>query len=284
MDLRASYRLCQEITKREAKNFYYAFITLPRDKRRAIYAVYAFCRQADDIADVSAPIEEKKTRLDRLRERLVRASKGDAGDGIDIALSDAISRYRIDSRDLSNVIDGVEMDLSISRYETFEDLKAYCYRVASAVGLSVLPILAGGAGLLPDEARALGERLGLGMQLANIVRDVGEDIAIDRVYIPQEDLRRYQVTEGMLRSGTMNDQVRDLLAFESERALRYMRAGRRVSRYLPRNARGCIDLLAEIYTRIMKTAKARDYDVFKERVSLPTHEKLLLILRSWFAR
>jgi len=284
MDLRASYRLCQEITKREAKNFYYAFITLPRAKRRAIYAVYAFCREADDIADANGPIEEKKTKLDRLRERLVRASERNSGDGIDIALSDAIERYGIDPQDLAHVIDGVEMDLSISRYETFEDLRAYCYRVASAVGLSVLPILAGGAGLLPDEARVLGERLGLGMQLANIVRDVGEDIAIDRVYIPQEDLRRFQVTEDMLREGRMNDRLRGLLAFESERALRYMREGRKVAEFLPRNARGCIVLLAEIYTRIMKMAKDRDYDVFSERLSLPTSEKLLLIMRSWAVR
>ena len=284
MDLASSYRLCQEITKREAKNFYYAFITLPRDKRRAIYAVYAFCREADDIADDDTPIEEKKSRLASLRERLVRASAKDPRDGIDIALSDAIGRYGIDSRDLEHVIDGVEMDLTISRYETFSDLKDYCYRVASAVGLSVLPILAGGADRLPGEARELGEKLGLGMQLANIVRDVAEDIAIDRVYIPQEDLRRFSVTEGMLRAGEMNDPLRDLLSFESERALRYMQEGRLVSRFLPRNARGCIDLLAEIYTRIMKMAKERNYDVFKERLSLPKREKLLLILRSWFAR
>ena len=284
MDLASSYRLCQEITKREAKNFYYAFITLPRTKRRAIYAVYAFCREADDIADANAPIEEKKLGLEGLRVRLDRASARDPRDGIDIALSDAIACYGIDPRDLAHVIDGVEMDLVVSRHETFSDLKIYCYRVASAVGLAVLPILAGGADRLPEEARALGEKLGLGMQLANIVRDVAEDIAIDRVYIPQEDLRRFGVTEYMLRDGAMNDQLRNLLSFESERALRYMQDGKHVSQYLPQNARGCIDLLAEIYTRIMKMAKAKDYDVFKERLSLPTSEKLLLILRSWFAR
>lgn len=284
MDLAGSYRLSQQITKREAKNFYYAFITLPREKRRAIYAVYAFCREADDISDADSPIEEKKKGLDGLRARLKLAQDGNPQGGIDVALSDVIAHYGIDPQDLAHVIDGVNMDLVISRYETFSDLQTYCYHVASAVGLSVLPILAGGADKLPAKARDAGELLGLGMQLANIVRDVAEDIAIDRVYLPQEDLRRFKVTEEMLREGVMNDHLRGLLSFESKRALSYMRKGRSVSEFLPHNARGCINLLAEIYTRIMKMAEARDYDVFKERLSLSKGEKMFLILRAWFGR
>jgi len=284
MDLERSYRLCQRITRREAKNFYYAFITLPREKRRAIYAVYAFCREADDIADADSSIDEKKSKLGVLRTRLERAQAGDPQGGIDIALSDAIMLYGIDPQDLAHVIDGVEMDLVISRYETFPDLQIYCYRVASAVGLSVLPILAGGGERLPVEVREAGEKLGLGMQLANIVRDVAEDIAIDRVYIPQEDLRRFQVSEEMLHHGVMNDDMRRLLSLESERARKYMREGERVSEFLPRNARGCITLLSRIYTRILEMAEVRDYDVFKERLSLSIGEKILLILRTWLGR
>ena len=284
MDLERSYRLCQRITRHEAKNFYYAFITLPREKRRAIYAVYAFCREADDIADADSSIEEKKTQLDELRIRLERACVGDPQGGTDIALSDAITRFAIDRQDLAHVIDGVEMDLVISRYETFPDLQIYCYRVASAVGLSVLPILAGGGERLAAQVRAAGERLGLGMQLANIVRDVAEDIAIDRVYIPQEDLRRFGVTDEMLRVGRMNDKMRNLLAFESERAKKYMREGERVSEFLPRNARRCIALLGTIYTRILEMAAARGYDVFRERLSLSSRQKVGLILRTWFGR
>ena len=284
MDLERSYRLCQRITRREAKNFYYAFITLPREKRRAIYAVYAFCREADDIADADSSIDEKKSKLGVLRTRLERAQAGDPQGGIDIALSDAIMLYGIDPQDLAHVIDGVEMDLVISRYETFPDLQIYCYRVASAVGLSVLPILAGGGERLPVEVREAGEKLGLGMQLANIVRDVAEDIAIDRVYIPQEDLRRFQVSEEMLHHGVMNDDMRRLLSLESERARKYMREGERVSEFLPRNARGCITLLSRIYTRILEMAEVRDYDVFKERLSLSIGEKMLLILRTWLGR
>jgi len=284
MDLERSYRLCQQITRHEAKNFYYAFITLPREKRRAIYAVYAFCREADDIADGNQPVEEKKVQLEGLRKRLDQASGGDPQGGIDVALADAIARFGIDPQDLAHVIDGVEMDLVVSRYETFSDLRSYCYRVASAVGLSVLPILAGGADMLPRKARDAGEKLGLGMQLANIVRDVAEDIAVDRVYIPQEDLRRFEVTEGMLREGVMNDQMHKLLSFESDRALSYMREGGGVCKFLPRNARGCIALLARMYTRILQKAAERDYDVFKERLSLSTGEKVRLILRVWLER
>lgn len=282
MDLELSYRLCQQITRHEAKNFYYAFITLPREKRRAIYAVYAFCREADDIADADSSIEEKRIQLDKLRARLDGACVGDPQGGTDIALSDAITRFAIDSQDLAHVIDGVEMDLVISRYETFPDLQIYCYRVASAVGLSVLPILAGGGERLAAQVRATGERLGLGMQLANIVRDVAEDIAINRVYIPQEDLRRFGVSEEMLRVGRMNDKMRNLLSFESERARQYIREGERVSEFLPRNARRCIALLGTIYTRILEMAAARGYDVFRERLSLSSRQKIGLILRTWF--
>jgi len=232
MDLERSYRLCQQITRHAAKNFYYAFITLPREKRRAIYAVYAFCREVDDIADADSSIEEKKIQLDKLRTRLDGACSGDPQGGTDIALSDAITRFAIDSQDLAHVIDGVEMDLVISRYETFPDLHLYCSRVASAVGLSVLPSSLGEERDCPRRRARLGV-LPWGVQLANIVRDVAEDIAIDRVYLPQEDLRRFGVTDEMLRVGRMNDKIRDLLSFESERAKSYMREGKHVSDVSP---------------------------------------------------
>jgi len=121
-----------------------------------------------------------------------------------------------------------------------------------------------------------------GVQLANIVRDVAEDIAIDRVYLPQEDLRRFGVTDEMLRVGRMNDKIRDLLSFESERAKSYMREGKHVSEFLPRNARRCIALLGTIYTRILEMAATRGYDVFQERLSLSSRQKVGLILRTWF--
>lgn len=284
MDLESSYRLCQHITRREAKNFYYAFVTLPREKRRAIYAVYAFCREADDIADNDLPLEEKKGGLKDLRSRLYSASANDPQMQADLALADAIGRFGIDPGDLAHVLDGVEMDLVISRYKYFEDLQVYCSRVASAVGQSVLPILAGGAEKVSLKMRDLGEKLGLGMQLANIVRDVAEDIRIDRLYLPLEDLRRYEVTEQMIIDGVMNDQVKQLLSFEISRALNYLRQGEQVSYLLPRNAQGCIRLLSSIYTAIMKLAISRDYDVFKQRLALSSLHKLRLLAQTWLKR
>ncbi len=280
MDLEPSYRLCQQITRREAKNFYYAFITLPRAERMAIYTVYAFCREADDIADSDLNIDEKHVDLDRLRARLTAAYGGDPQQPIDAALSDVVVRYSVNPQDLAHVIDGVEMDLSITHYEAFSDLATYCYRVASAVGLSVLPILTGGE-QLSDEARKAGEALGLGMQLANIVRDVAEDMARNRVYLPQEDLRRFAVTEEMLRVGTMNRQLRELIAFEVARSRDYLRQGKKVVDFLPRRSRGCPLLLAALYSRILDMAERRGFDVFRERLSLSTATKLLLILRAW---
>ncbi len=284
MDLERSYRLCKRIARHEAKNFYYAFVTLPRGKRRAIYAVYAFCREADDIADSSLGIEQKKQRLKGLRSRLYHAQAGDPKTKTDVALSHAITCFGIDVSDLAHVLDGVEMDLVISRYETIGDLELYCSRVASAVGQSVLPILAGGKRKVNSKMRNLGERLGLGMQIANIVRDLAEDISIDRIYIPQEDLRNFKVTEQMLRQGSMNDQLKSLLSFETKRALQYLREGQSVSESLPRNARACIKLLALIYTRIMEMAISRDYDVFEERLSLSTFQKISFIVRTWLDR
>ncbi len=284
MDLESSYRLCQRITRHEAKNFYYAFVTLPREKRRAIYAVYAFCREADDIADSDLALEQKKQNLKGLRSRLYQAQEGDPQENADIALSDAIARFGIGVSDLAHVIDGVEMDLVISRYENIRDLELYCSRVASAVGQSVLPILAGTKNEVDSKMRHLGEKLGMGLQLANIVRDLAEDIRIDRIYIPQEDLLNFEVKEQMLRDGVMNDQLRSLLSFEIKRALQYIREGQRLSEYLPRNARACIKLLSLIYTRVMEMAISRDYDVFKGKLSLSTLRKSTLIICAWLKR
>jgi len=280
--LRAAYDACSRITRREAKNFYFAFITLPRRKRRAIYAIYAFCREADDIADGDTPLVEKINALTRLRVRLAAVTAGEPQTLVDYALFDTTVRFSVDPGCLSLVIDGVEMDLTLSRYATFTDLRLYCYLVASAVGLSVLPILAHRRGRgLPEEAHKFGEALGLGMQLANIVRDVAEDMHRERVYIPGEDLERFSVTEEMLRASVANEKVRALLAFEVERARGYLQEGKGLLTHLPRHSRGCPALLAALYSRILDRIEERDYDVFSSRVSLSTREKLALTLRAW---
>ncbi len=280
--LKEAYEACLTITRQEARNFYFAFITLPRAKRRAIYAVYAFCREADDIADGDADLVEKIDAFTRLRKRLAAIVEGKPQTLTDIALYDTIVRFSVDPDHLVQVINGVEMDLTVLRYETFTDLQLYCHLVASAVGLSVLPILAHRRGWsLSREVENLGEDLGVGLQLANIVRDVAEDIERNRIYIPLEDLERFAVTEEMLRIGETNEEVRALLSFEIERARGYIRKGERLIDHLPRHARGCLMLLAAIYSRILDRIETKDYDVFSVRVSLSTREKLILTLRTW---
>lgn len=281
--LKAAHRYCARLTRREAKNFYFAFITLPKRKRLAIYAVYAFCREADDIADSELPLAEKAADLDRLRERLEAAAAGEPLMQADLALSDTIARFSVDPGDLADVLNGVEMDLTVSRYESFQELRRYCYLVAAAVGLSVLPILAhcrrGGAVCTAARDRAVA--LGLGMQLANIVRDVTEDIERDRVYLPKEDLKRFGVCEEDLQAGRLSGRMRALLAFEVERARDYLREGEKLLPYLPRRARGCPALLSGIYSRILERIEERDYDVFSSRIFLPSAEKLSLTLRTF---
>ena len=279
--LTSCYKDCAKLTRREAKNFYFAFITLPKRKRYAIYAVYAFCREADDIADGSAPLPRKRTALKQLRHRLGEAASGNPQTRLDAALSDAMDHYQIAPSDLAKVIDGVEMDLTITYYQTFDDLKRYCHCVAAAVGLSVLPVLSYHHGISTSSgARKEAIALGLGMQLANIIRDVDEDIRRGRCYIPIEDLNRFGVSKEDLEQGKLGKCTQELLSFEIARARSYMRAGEKLLKYLPRRSRGCPALLIGIYSRILDRIEQRSYDVFSGRISLTTREKLFLALRT----
>jgi 15-cis-phytoene synthase len=269
----AAYRRCARFTRREARNFVFAIATLPRVQRWAVEAVYVFCREADDIADGTGSLDEKAAGLAALGRRLDAAAAGTPAQR-DLALADAIVRYGIDPHDLHEVVEGVRMDLSIRRYAAFSELVLYCHRVASAVGLSVLPILASGRGGQATDLRDRGEALGLGMQLANIVRDVAEDLDRDRIYLPIEDLSRFGVTEDALRARRVTGPIRELLAFETARARATLRDGERVVAILPRRARAFPLLLSRIYGAVLDRIEASGYDVFSGRAALSTREKL----------
>lgn len=264
------------ITRREATNFYLAFLTLPREQRLGIYSLYAFFRRADDIADGPGTEEEKRRALSALVEGLSRPGE----DPILIALSWARDRFSIPEGLLRAVIAGVEMDLSKLRYDTFEELKEYCWHVAAAVGLTVLRVL--GA---PPEVDRPGERFGIGMQLVNILRDVKEDLGRRRIYLPREDLLRFGVSEPDLARGAAVEEVRRLLEFEARRAQEYMREVNALLPLVPTRGRPCIGVLAALYGAILRRIEGRNYDVFSERVSLATWEKLLIAGRAaWQAR
>jgi len=283
MDLRRAYAEAARITRKRARNFYFAFLSLPPAQRRSVYALYAFCREADDIADGPESVEDKRLRLSRLRLRLDRAASGDPLLERDAPLADTIAVYGVRPTDLHEVITGVETDLDFSPIQTFAELRLYCYRVAAAVGLATLPILTDGS---PpnDEMKDSAEALGIGMQLVNIIRDIAEDLRRGRNYIPAEDLRRFGLSEEDLRRGRVSEPIRRLIAWESDRARRYLEEGAGLIRLLPQRSRSCPWLLSQIYGRILTRIEDSGYDVFSGSRSLPTGEKVYLLVSSYLRR
>ena len=273
----AAYDYCQAVTKREAHNFYFAFVTLPARWRRAIYAVYAFARLADDIADGDASNADKTELLRELRADLRQAFAGQPQGPVLVALTHAADEYGIAPALFEKLIDGVEMDLAPRRYETFDELRDYCYHVASVVGLISIEIV----GYTDPRAPAAAVDLGLAMQLTNIMRDVREDADAGRVYLPQEDLKRFGYTEDDLMRGLVNDAFAEMMRFEAERAREYFRSGETLLAYLPPRSRACSAILHGLYSRLLDRIEKRGFDVYRERVRLSSGEKLRITAKLW---
>ena len=279
-ELELAYAHCQQLTRREAKNFYYAFVTLPLEKRKAIYAAYAFCRHCDDSVDEAASPEDKLSALTDLRSSLAQAYRGQAPTPTFLALADAADRYSIPEDYFQEIILGVESDLVKTRYQNFDELRQYCYRVASVVGLVCLQIFQ----YRDDAAREYAVDLGLAMQLTNIMRDVKEDWSMGRVYLPQDEMARFGYTEEQLEAGVRNDAFVHLLRFQGERAREYFRSGFRLLPYLSRRSRACPAVLGAIYSRVLDRIEASGYDVLGEqRIALSTGEKARITARAWLA-
>jgi phytoene synthase len=277
ISLRAAYDECQSITRREARNFYYAFVTLPNDRRRSIYAAYAFGRLADDIADGDGAVDSKAAALGGLRQALHAAFSGKPEGPIMTALADSAATYDIPESLFHDIIDGVEMDLVKSRYATFEELREYCYRVASAVGLVSIQIF----GYTAPQAKVHAVELGLAMQLTNIIRDVGEDAVSDRIYIPQDELARFGCTEEQLKGARVDANFLALMQFQAGRAQGYFSSSKALFPLLDARSRGCASGLHQLYSKLLNRIERRGFDVFKERVSLPVWEKLRLTFGLW---
>ena len=246
-ELELAYADCRNITRREAKNFYYAVVTLPQEKRKAIYAAYSFCRQCDDSVDEAASPEAKLSALADLQVNLALAYEGRPATPVFLALADTADRYDIPQEYFSEIIRGVESDLVKTRYQDFDELREYCYRVASVVGLVCLQIFQ----YPPHDGAAAREYavdLGLAMQLTNIVRDVREDWSMGRVYLPQDEMARFGYTEEQLAAGIRNDAFVELLRFQGQRARAYFRSGFRLLPYLSRRSRACPAALGAIYS------------------------------------
>ena len=270
-------------------SFYYSFLVLPPQKRRAIVAVWDFCRAVDDAVDEVVPehewagglTDEACARAAGLlvswRSELDAAYRGTPSSPQGIALQPFIREFNLPRLRFEELIDGVEMDLSHERYETFDALLEYCRRVASAVGLICVEIF----GYRDLGSLAYAESLGIALQLTNIIRDVAGDLRRGRIYLPREDLRRYGVAEDDLRRGRVTPEVAALLRFECDRAHAYFQ---RAAWQLP--ASDAVNLVAAeimggIYYAILTRIEAANYDVFSARVRVPRPQRAVIALRIW---
>ena len=276
-ELEQAYDHCQRIAKEHARNFYYAFRILPARKRRAIYAAYAFCRLCDDISDEDLPLDEKDRQFADTRRHLADSRDGHATDPIFRAVSDASEAFHIPFEYYEEVIKGVEMDLTKTRFADFDELKDYCYKVASVVGLICIEVF----GYDDAQAREYAVDMGLAMQLTNILRDVKEDSERDRIYLPQDEMARFGYTEQELMRGVFNDSFRALMAFQVERARTYYDKSRKLFPLIHSEARACPSVLHATYSGVLDRIESSDYNVFERRIGLSKLTKLVLVARLW---
>lgn len=273
-ELEASYAHCRAVAKSRAKNFYYSFVLLDNDRRDAMCAMYAFMRYCDDLSDESGATV---VAMEAWRAALDEALAGRPGAGpIWPAFVDAVSRYKIPHQYFHDMIDGVASDLELVRIRTFDELYRYCYRVASVVGLTTMHIF----GFTSPEALPLAEKCGIAFQLTNILRDVREDSELGRLYLPEEDLERFGVTEDELRQGVRSERFGRLMDFEIERAERYYRESEPLLGMTNPASRPALWAMIAIYRGVLGRVAECPSDVLVRRVSLPVAEKLWIVLRA----
>ncbi len=278
--LQRSYRYCEDLTRREAGNFYPAFRILPNQQRLSMCALYAFMRIADDLSDEPGPVAPKRAGLRKWRHGLEECLSGVFHHPSHEALADTVLSFKIPSGYLEAVMDGVEMDLEPVRYATFADLRLYCYRVASAVGLACIHIW----GFASPKALVYAENAGLAFQLTNILRDLGEDAGRGRVYLPTEDLAGFGYSEEKLLRGERDDSFRALMRFEIERARGYYESAWPLLPLLAPPGRAVFLVMAKTYRALLDVIEARDCDVFSKRVSIGKWRKLLFVMQALPAR
>ena len=286
-----AYDYCRKVTKRASKTFYWGSVFLPKPKRQAVWAVYALCRIVDDIVDEEmhpdtprvghlSGSSTPKQELDYWRQSLEHVfQRGGAGDNpVQLAWSDMLERYPVPFAPVLDLLDGVEMDLTISRYQTFEELYLYCYRVAGTVGLLTSPIF----GYQDETALQHAVDLGVALQLTNILRDIGEDARRNRVYLPLDEMERFGYTEHDLMNGVVNDTFCDLLRFQMARANNYYQRSLPGISLLSPDSRLAIRLSGTLYKGILDRIHLNNYNVFTKRASVPLKTKLAAASQYWF--
>jgi phytoene synthase len=271
--------VCSTLTRKSRSNFYYAFLFLPRPQREALYAVYAFCRIVDDLVDLGADPELQRRQLAHWRREVARSFEGTPEEPVTARLAEAVRAFPIPRAALEEIINGVEMDLDRSRYETFGDLYPYCYRVAGAVGLCCIEIF----GYADPRARDYAVNLGVALQLTNILRDLGPDAERGRIYLPQEDLRRFGVSEEDLAVRRYSPGFAGLMEFQARRARSFYR---RAWEALPRADAPRLfaaETMGRIYFALLQAIEGRGYRVFDRPVAVPARRKLAIAVRCWAA-
>lgn len=290
IEVEKAYEYCESVTKFHAKSFYFAAKFLPKHKQKAVYPIYAFCRHVDDEideigdgdeAEAIKSVEKWKANLNFIYENDFKEqlTTNNEQTQVFIAWKDLLTNYKIPQNLPLELVQGVLMDTTIKRYETFEELYVYCYRVASTVGLMSSEIL----GYADKNALEYAEAMGIGMQLTNILRDVKEDAEIGRIYLPQEDLRNFGVTEEQIFEGKFDENFRQMMKFQVKRARDYYEKGEKGIPMLEKDSRFTVLLASRIYGRILDKIEKLDYNVFSARAHTNKIQKLLSIPKIWFA-
>jgi phytoene synthase len=268
VNVAAAYAETDRITRETARNFAWGIRVLPRPKRRAVAALYAFARRVDDLADQPKPA---RSELERLRAAVEGLPGSPHGDAVLVALADAMERYAIPEEAIADLVTGALMDCDRSRYESWEELREYCRCVAGAVGIACAAVYEPRSW---EAARPRAETLGLALQQINIMRDVSEDWALGRVYLPQQELSRFGVSEDDIAAGNVGPAFVALMEHQRERAEALLARGLELLPLLDRRSALCVRSFAGIYRGLLEQMRARGYDVFSEPARLTAVEKV----------
>ena len=271
MNAETAYADVMRLTREQAHNFAWGVMVLPRPKRQAVAALYAFARRVDDIADSGLADEERRTRLEACRAAVEALPGSPNGDAVLVALADAMSHYPIPKSALLDLVAGGLMDVEKTRYANWQELHEYCRRVAGAVGLACAAVYGPRD---PVAAEPLAERLGLALQQINIMRDVPEDWELGRVYLPQDELAQFGVTEVDIAGKRVGPEWRELMSHQAARADRLLRAGLDLLPMLDKRSALCVRTFAGVYRGLLVQMRERNYDVFTARPELSGVEKV----------
>jgi phytoene synthase len=270
LSIDACYAHCREIVREHSKSFWLSSRFLPFEKRRAVWAVYAFCRTADDIVDRVTDPAERLAAIDAWESQLRAAYEGRTSNPIYTAFADALTRFELPLAAALDLLRGARMDITVNRYERYEDLSDYCYLVASTVGVLMIPVF----GATAPDARDDAITLGRAMQLTNIIRDIGEDARMGRIYLPAEEMALFRYTEDDVFAGVIDDRFRALMRFQIERARALYRVAEPGIAKLSPDSRYAVRLALNVYRGILDAVEANDCDVYTKRAYVSTYEKV----------